>query len=186
MKKSADKVPQYTKRFQHSVERLLNEVHESRQDFAVISASDSFTLSDQYQRVAARALQSDLLIRLIRVFEYSGAASFWYLHRRASTKVSKGIDIKWLKDFSDRLKEIRDKSFVHIDKHAVFDPEKVYQDANIEWTEIRKAIETTWMVLTRLYVEEKGDKLLPPFQKSLDGLIEDFKRYFLTGVKSSS
>ena len=75
--------------------------------------------SNLFIHVAAKALQTDVLIRLIRIFEDGEAASFWYLHRCEPRKIAEGIDIAKLQDFSRRLTLIRDKVFVHIDKDAV-------------------------------------------------------------------
>ncbi len=101
-----------------------------------------------------------MLIRLIRIFEQRGAASFWYLHRCEPSKVGKGIDIAKLEDFSERLKDIRDKVFVHIDKGAVFDPQKVYQDAGIKPSEIKAAIDAVWTFLNELYSEQNDGPFL--------------------------
>ena|ERR1700730_4216533 len=71
------------------------------------------------------ALQSDLMIRLIRVLDRGAdTASFWYLHRSGLPGIEEGIDMEFLKAFSMKLMKIRNKVFVHIDKQAVFAPEK--------------------------------------------------------------
>jgi hypothetical protein len=66
---------------------------------------------------------------------------------RGPRKVAEGIDIAKLQDFSRRLKLIRDKVFVHIDKDAVFDSSQAYRDAAIRTWEIEETSETLWMVL---------------------------------------
>jgi hypothetical protein len=49
-----------------------------------------------------------------------------------------------LADISERLKSIRDKSFVHIDKEAVFDPEAIYRDANLLGGDLAFAVDFLW------------------------------------------
>lgn len=83
-------------------------------------------------------------------------ASFWYLHRYKPQEVESilsaaRISIDELRNFSQRLKSVRDKSFVHIDKVGVFDPEKIYEDAEITGNQIRRAVEAVWTVLNTLY-----------------------------------
>lgn len=81
--------------------------------------------------------------------------------------------------FSKRIKSIRDKVFVHIDKEAVFDPHRVYSDANISIApdndEVALAVEAVWHVLNRLYFEIHGEHFRR-WGTTLEGLTQDFDR----------
>jgi hypothetical protein len=178
MNGSKGKTPPHLPRFQTTVERLIHEIYNLRGTFAAMRAAQGQASCNLFVQVASAALQSDLLIRLIRIFEDGEAASFWYLHRCEPRKVRKGINIEKLADFSARLKAIRDKVFVHIDKDAVFEPQKVYQDAGIKPSEIKEAIEAAWKVLNELYSEQSGKPFRHSPQSSLDSLTQDFQRDF--------
>jgi hypothetical protein len=132
------------------------------------------------------ALQSDLMIRLIRVLDRgSDTASFWYLHRSGLRGVEEGIDMKFLRVFSMKLTTIRNKVFVHIDKDGVFAPEKYYGEAGITDRDIARAIEQVRTVLSRIrsgYGETAGSF----DNQSLDSLCQDFKRDFLQLVGDCS
>jgi hypothetical protein len=117
------------------------ETQNVRAAWAAIGAAAGEGSSNRFLQVAASALQSEVLIRLIRILDNNkGASSLWYLYRCEPARVARGVDIKKLKSFSERLKKIRDKVFVHIDQHAVFDPQAIYRDANI----------TAWRLLRAL------------------------------------
>ena len=175
---SMRKAPKYLERFQSTVDRLIREVQNLRRSFAAMCSTQGKYSSNRFIHIAAKALQTDVLIRLIRIFEDGEAASFWYLHRCEPRKIAEGIDIAKLQDFSRRLKLIRDKVFVHIDKDAVFDPSQAYRDAAIRTWEIEETIETLWMVLDRLYLEQNGMPFASLAESTLDTLIEAFMRDF--------
>jgi hypothetical protein len=172
------KAPAHQARFEATVNRLIHEVHNLRGTYAAMRAVQGTSFGNLFLQVASAALQSDLLIRLIRIFEDGEAASFWYLHRCEPRKLGKGLNIEKLKEFSARLKNIRDKVFVHIDKDAVFDSQKIYQDAGIRPSEIKEAIEAAWAILNELYLEHSGKPFMHPPQSTLDSLAQDFERDF--------
>ena len=142
---------QHKQRFERTTVRLISEVHNLRGTQAALEALQK-TRAGMFYQIAASALQSDRLIRLIRVLENEKeVASFWYLYRCEPRNVGAEIDIKRLRDFSQRLKRVRDKTFVHIDKDAVFDPEAIYREVAITGSEIIWSIEGVWKTLNRLY-----------------------------------
>ncbi len=117
----------------------------------------------------------------MRVFDtHPDATSFWYLLRCDPARVGRGIDISMLCSFSNRIKLIRDKVFVHIDKKAVSDPQGVYAEANISVApdndEVAVAIDTAWNVLKQLYFEIHGKKVEHSGAKALEQLTQDFER----------
>lgn len=153
-------------RFWRTVSRLRAEVDWLRTEQTALERLIGVEcIGRDFFRVAHTALLGDRLLRLVRVFEQSTqVASFWYLHRCQPQKVGEGLDVQRLKKFAARLKPIRDKTFVHIDKDGVFDPNAVYKEAGITGGEIRWAINSVWDVLERL----RGE------QPSNDGLYQHF------------
>ena len=86
-------------------------------------------------RVSLNALRDARLIRLMRVLENdSQTASFWYL-LRSNEQLIEGaakeadLDLSVLRDVAGKLRGIRNKTFVHIDKEGVFDPQQYYKDS---------------------------------------------------------
>lgn len=149
---------QFSDRFKRTLSRLLNEVSWLRiEQTALERLEGKEVLELNFFRVAYVSLHGDRIIRLIRVLEDSKeVASFWYLHRCNRERIDElleGTDLHLdkLKDFSERVKHIRNKTFAHIDKDRVFDPEAVYEEAGIKGEEIRGAVEAVWFVLNKLY-----------------------------------
>ena len=63
-----------------------------------------------------------------------------------------------IQSLSDRIKVIRDKVFVHIDKDGVFDPDAFYAEANITGRETERVSEALWLIINDLYVEAIGEE----------------------------
>ncbi len=146
----------HEKRFWRTVRRLLAEVDWLRTEQKALERLIGVdTIGLDFFRVAYTALHGDRLLRLVRVFEQSKrVASFWYLYRCAPKEVGQGLDLCRLGEFSARLKTIRDKTLVHIDKDAVFDPQAVYKEVRITGNEIIWAVESAWETLKRLHSEQ--------------------------------
>jgi hypothetical protein len=146
---------QHTARFNTALQRLTDEAHTLRCDYAALDSWRARRREYHRSRLVtlmSNALKSDLMIRLCRVFEKSkNVASFWYLHRCEPDRVARDLDK--LRYFSDRVKLVRDKAFVHIDKTGVFDPESYYREAAITYDEIRDVIEDLWRTIGRLQAE---------------------------------
>jgi hypothetical protein len=152
-----DTEKQYRRRFDATLSRLKSEVINLRLDLAALTAlqeSKDVVKTSMLLTLCVGAMRSDILVRLVRIFEEdSKVASFWYLHRCEPTKVSEGVKLARLSDFACRLKGIRDKCFVHIDKDGLFNVAAIYKNAGIRETEINKNVETIWLVLKRLAPE---------------------------------
>jgi hypothetical protein len=181
--KPRKRAPEWLPRFQRAVKRLTAETQRMRDDWAAVLAIRSArpSSSNLFLQTAAGAIQSDVMIRLVRVFEISDrTSSFWYLYRCAPECVGGSVDIQWLKNFSGRLRNIRNGVFVHIDKDHVSQPEKVYADAKIgidgRNDEIKLAIESAWSVLKRLYCNQEGSVASPNADQTLASLAKDFER----------
>jgi hypothetical protein len=117
-------------------------------------------------RVALNSLKDARLIRLVRVLEDdSQTASFWYLLKADAKQVrsaanSAGLDLDWLADVAARLKSIRDKTFVHIDKDSVFDPDALYKAAGLTHADLESAILGLWETMKALHQAALAEELL--------------------------
>src|SRR5690348_15716742 len=151
MEKKKDKAQR--ERFDRTLQRLLSETYNLMGCQAALEALVDID-GGPILHTAFGALKGDRLLRLVRIFEDSPrTANLWYLHRCESANVSRGLDVEFLRQFSAKLKQVRDKTFVHIDRDAIFDPDKIYRDAKITPNEMVRAMEMLWPVLNRLYRE---------------------------------
>jgi hypothetical protein len=162
--------------FNRTADRLMLETYNLRTAFAAWRTAHRLVTSSSLLKAADRALQSDVMIRLIRILDFHRtAASFWYLDRCDSRKVGEGADIPKLRGLAKRLARVRHKVFVHIDRKMGFDPQKVYKDANLKGAETRWAIILLGEVLNRLYTEQHGKPYQPWISTTLDELSQDFE-----------
>jgi hypothetical protein len=171
-----------------TVVRLVHEASNLKSDLGAIRAISTIENASFFLQIAARGLQSDLLVRLIRVFEWDErVTSLWYLYDKGLCGAVKERDINRLKSFSKRLKKIRDSVFIHIDARAIHDPQREYRRAKIKWAEIAFAIESLSKIVTQLYLEQHKK----PFADGLStvgGLTEIYSRDLLQisrGVKAT-
>jgi len=165
----------YSARFDRTLKRLLPETYNLMACQAALEALIGVT-AGPILATACSALKGDRLLRLIRIFEDSNdTASFWYLLRCDPKNVAKGLDVDFLQQFSTKIKLIRDKSFVHIDKTAVFNPDAIYLAAGVTPNEMIRAMEMLWPVLNRLH-KERFQTTHSMGDRSLDGFREVFQR----------
>ena len=124
------------------------------------------TVGLDFFEVAHIALKDARLIRLMRVLEESPrTASFWYLRRCEPKTIERitqatGLDLNRLAMIATSLKGIRDKTFVHMDKDGVFNPDTLYEAAGITGADIKLVIESMWAAMQMLYTEVLGKPLL--------------------------
>jgi hypothetical protein len=124
---------QATQRVRRVIERLASELFWLRaEQIALRELGGRDHVGLDFFKVAHTGIQGDWLIRLIRVFEDHGdVASFWYLHRAVQREVEQAlgrttVSMSEIQSLSDRIKPIRNKVFVHIDKAGVFSPDAFY------------------------------------------------------------
>ncbi len=106
-------------------------------------------------RVAYHALFNDMLAHSIKVLDKDKcSATFWSLYEDEKNVIDafvrlKPYDLDLLEILSgpNKLKHIRNKTLFHIDKEAVLDPKKVWQDAGVKGKAIRSALEIVWDIL---------------------------------------
>ena len=144
-------------RFERAVRRVGAEAFWLKTYHTAISSMKVHALGLDFFRVSLNSLKDARLIRLIRVLEDdSRTASFWYLMKSDSSRVQRAAkkakaDLKHLADVSTRLRGIRDNTFVHIDKTAVFNPDQLYRSAGLTHTDLEKAIGDLWSTIGALH-----------------------------------
>jgi hypothetical protein len=148
----------FTARYKRTVDRVTRETSWLfTEQTALIALGPVRAHGLDFFRVAFTGLLGDRLIRLVRVLEDdTRVASFWYLHRCNPKDVEQallgaGMSLADLRDFSRRLRAIRNKAFVHIDKAGVFDPRKIYKEAGIKNSDVDKTIRALWTAMQDLY-----------------------------------
>lgn len=118
--------------------------------------------------IAGTALYNDMISHTIKVLDRNKeSATFWYLYRCNSTIIDnfikkKGYDLKQINQLSDKLIGVRVKTHFHIDREAVFDPRRVWSDANIRWKEFAKILDSIWNILQHLHDDGFGKKFITP------------------------
>lgn len=168
--KPLDEVPKQAQaRFLRALERFLREMVLLRyQQTALKMLNGRYSVGADFFSIAQRGIYGDRLIRLVRLLEDdTDVASFWYLNRCAPCAVSdclarSGCTLDEIADLSARVKGIRDRVFVHIDKKGLFNPEQIYRDANIEGSQIERVINGLWLSLNTLYETATGNKFKKP------------------------
>ncbi|MDF3036666.1 MAG: hypothetical protein K0S28_1940 [Paucimonas sp.] len=150
-------------RYKRTVERIAAEAYwlKTYQD-AMAGMVGVEAIGLDFFRVALNAMKDARLSRLIRVLEDdSQTASFWYLLKcntpqvdRASKKAK--LDLVELKAVAASLKGIRDKTFVHIDKDGVFEPQALYKAAGLTYEQIDRIIRSLWGTMNNLHMEVFG------------------------------
>jgi hypothetical protein len=125
-------------------------------------------------RVSLNALKDARLIRLIRVLEDdSQTASFWYLLRTNQPLIKKAakashLDLIDLLDIAERMRGIRDKTFVHIDKTGVFDPQQYYTAAGLNNDKVAEIIDALWSTMQAVHLEVFGEPVEPDIYSGKD------------------
>lgn len=145
-------------RFKRTVRRLCYETYWlNAYQIAISELRHIESIGVDFFRVSFVALHDAQLIRLVRILDRNPrAASFWYLHRSDQKLVEMAmkqasLDIADLADVSGQLYPIRNRSFVHIDKKGVFDPQQLYRDAGIDLDRLSIICVRLWEVTKELH-----------------------------------
>ncbi len=153
-------------RFKRTVKRIAAEafwLNTYQNAMAGMKGVDAIGLD--FFRVSLNALKDARLIRLMRALEDdSQTASFWYLLKsngRLVTNAAKerGLDLVEMKKVADALVGIRNKTFVHIDKDGVFDPQSYYDAAGITYDQIDRTVRGLWNTMRKLHQEVFGEEV---------------------------
>ncbi len=112
---------------------------------------------------ASVALKNDMVSHAIKVLDNSReTSSFWYIHRSKEKLVEAellkaNLSACEIKNLSDKLRTVRDKTHFHIDKSRVFSPVAVWQEADISSSDFSKIFEGLWLALNELYRKHFGE-----------------------------
>jgi hypothetical protein len=151
-------------RFKRTVERIGAEAFWLRTYQAAIEGMRVTSIGLDFFRVALNALKDARLVRLIRVLENdSRTASFWYLRRTNAALIEgaakrAGLDLVELEHIAGRFVAIRNKTFMHIDKDGVFDPQQFYAEAGITHAQVARTIEGLWVTMKDVHVSVFGSE----------------------------
>lgn len=167
-------MPHPSVRFKSAVARNLAELQRAihNRDAMVALEAESATGYAIF-RIAYLALYNDYMAHAMKVFEVSKrVASFWYLYR-TDQGIADGfaqthsIDIKFLEDISAKLKSVRDSTHFHIDADTVADTKRIWREAGIKGSELSKAIDDAWRLVTHLQQQHRlpSVQLLPEMAK---------------------
>ena len=152
-------------RFRRTIERIGAEAFWLQTYQTAINGMRVEAIGLDFFRVSLNALKDARLIRLIRILESdSQTSSFWYLLRSNEKVVNRaakksGLDLVELGDISERLRGIRDKTFVHIDKEGVFNPQQYYKAANLNNDKVAEIIHQMWNTMRALHQDVIGREL---------------------------
>jgi DNA-dependent RNA polymerase auxiliary subunit epsilon len=153
------------KRYKRAIERIGAEAFWLNTYQSAICGLAVDAIGLDFFRVSLNALKDARIIRLIRVLENTErVASIWYLHRtneKLFREIAKRVNfnIELAAELSDKFLGIRDKTFVHIDKDKVFDPEQLYIEANIKHQDIDDLVRGLWSLMQALHIEVLGEEI---------------------------
>jgi hypothetical protein len=152
------KASRSTARFQRTVTRVTIEaIWLHRYQTAIDKLQIAEAVGTDFFRVALSALLDARLVRLIRLLEQSSrTASFWYLYRAEPKIVNSaaersGVDLDKFRKLSEKLRAVRNRTFMHIDRHEVFDPQRVYRDAAIQLEDLASACIKLREIMNEIY-----------------------------------
>lgn len=152
-------------RYKRTVERIGAEAFWLRTYQNALCGLTVDAIGLDFFRVSMNALKDARIIRLIRVLEDdSSVASFWHLVRANEKLVYKAarralFDIDSARRLAGKFLGIRNKTFVHIDKNDVFDPNQLYKEARITHSEVDDFIHGLWRLMQELHLELFGEKI---------------------------
>jgi hypothetical protein len=166
MTTTASKPSHSDARFKRTVERIAGEAYWLHTYQSAIGGMKGVhAIGLDFFRVSLNALKDARLVRLIRVLEDdSQTASFWYLlqsNARLVRKAAKhgGLDLVELRKIADSLVGIRNKTFIHIDKDGVFDPQSYYKAAGLNNDQVERIVNAFWATMRKLRFEVFGEEI---------------------------
>lgn len=152
-------------RFKRTVERIGAEAYWLRTYQNAINGMKGVNaIGLDFFRVSLSSLKDARLVRLIRVLESDPrTASFWYLHLCNPGLVQKaakaaGLDLVELQAISQSLVPIRTKTFMHIDKDGVFDPQALYKAAGLNNDKVEDIIRRLEQTMRNVHASAFGEE----------------------------
>jgi hypothetical protein len=112
-------------------------------------------------RLAYWALYDQMLTHVIRVLDDREEAGFWFLTKGNAATVEAlcsehGLSLAPVEVVQHKLKKIRDKTHLHLDKQGVLDPKQVWRAADLSYGELESAMETAFRLLALLHQKLRG------------------------------
>jgi hypothetical protein len=157
-------------RYEKALIRNLNELGQAwleRMAITALEAAGEWHGWDFF-RITYQALFNDMVSHMIKVLDlHRDSASFWYIYNCKRKEIDAmfsptTMGINHIELLADKLKHIRDKTHFHIDKDALFDPKKVWKDADISTAELKMVMQHLLDVLYRLHFDHFGNEFPMP------------------------
>lgn len=129
--------------------------------------------------VVFAALQNDVLGRLSKVLDSTNDPNnrnFTYICEQYSDDVKRGakkegIRLSCIKNFSKRLRKLRNKTLVHIDKTSVSDSHKLWRNVGLKPSELEACLTDIFRICRYLHaLEATPETPLPKFRDPGSGL----------------
>lgn len=150
--------PEPKERFKRAVKRIAYEAFWlNTYQTAINRLYGVEAIGIDFFRVSLTALEDARLIRLIRILERNRrVTSIWYLHRCNPPVLDMafrqaGLERAEVEAISENIRNLRDKTFVHIDKEHVFDPQKLYRNTGLKRNEIALLCLGLWETMKGVY-----------------------------------
>jgi hypothetical protein len=137
---------------------------------------------------AIMALKNDMYrLTILILDEHRDSASFWYLFRCKEKEICNYLNttknsLDDLKKLSSKFNQVRDKTFFHIDRDAVFNPDRVWQHADIKGDFYIRTMYSLWDILRHLYKTEHNDDF-PEFLYDGDDVDKIIEAVKTAGIK---
>lgn len=169
-------------RYEKALKRNLNELGRAileRRAMLGLEQAGTYHSMD-FVRLSYDALFNDYIAHAIKVLENSNVSSFWYLKRCKRVEVAnfckhKGIDLRKLKQISDSLKIIRNKTHFHIDRDYVKNCALAWKEESLKGSYLSKAIDDVWLIVRFLYQKHFGKEFhLPDYDGSDAGKVAKY------------
>lgn len=159
-------VNRYERALSRNIDELARAILE-RRAMAGMEAANSLHSVDFF-RLAYDAMFNDMIAHAIKVLDKNtDSSTFWYLYRCKKKEVDifakqYEIDLHGLENLGEKLTHIRNKTHFHIDKKCVFDPNKIWKDADIKGAELAKGVDSAYAILNHLYEAQFGQHFRLP------------------------
>ena len=146
-------------RFERALIRNLHEVQRAILNRITLTSMERVQFSSLYSKLVYWGLFNDYLAHCIKVLDCRKQnASFWYLYRTNQNAFNGSaenlvIPISDLETVTDKLLHIRDKTHFHIDEKGVFDPKKIWREADLKGSELSNAVDNLWALMTDVYAK---------------------------------
>jgi hypothetical protein len=125
-----------------------------------LSRADSYHAVD-FVRLAYWALYDQLFAHVIRVLGPREQAGFWFLvkkHKNACAEfcTRANVSLDHVTAIEKKLSHIRNKALFHLDRAGVLDPSRIWEEADLTFGELERAMNASFSLLCFLFEELRG------------------------------